>query len=371
MNPQEICCPNEDCPARGQFGKGNINIHDRRKKRYRCNACEKAFSQTKGTPFYRLHHKGELFTTVIKLLAKGCPRQAIVFAYGLDERTVADWGMRAGIQCEKVQQHLVEQPRELGEVQCDELRIKCRHQVVAWMAFAIQVSTRLWLGGAVDAQREVGLIKQLLEGVKRCALCRPMLFCVDGMRAYPHAIADVFREADRGGGDGRPHLVPWPHLYIAQVIKEKVSGRVVGITRRIVQGTPDEVEAVRYKVAGGGLLNTAFIERINATFRAHTGALVRRTRALALQTQTLHYAMYLSGAVYNFCTEHRSLRLPGLIGGHKYLNRTPAMAAGIADHCWTVEELLSYRVPLPRWQPPKKRGRPSREMLALIARWAL
>ncbi|MCA1617532.1 MAG: hypothetical protein LC729_03800, partial [Acidobacteria bacterium] len=84
-----------------------------------------------------------------------------------------------------------------------------------------------------------------------------------------------------------------------------------------------------------------------------------------------HYAMYLTGTVYNFCAEHSGLRLPGLIGGHKYLGRTPAMAAGITDHCWAVEELFSYRVPLPRWEPPRQRGRPSRERLAFIARWAL
>jgi transposase-like protein len=159
MNPQEICCPIEACPARGQFGKGNINIHDRKKKRYRCNVCGHAFSQTKGTPFYRLHHKRELFTTVVKLLAKDCPRQAIVFAFGLDERTVADWEARAGIQCEKVHQHLVEQPRELGEVQCDELRVKCRRGLLVWMAFATQVRTWLWIGGEVAPQRDESLIR--------------------------------------------------------------------------------------------------------------------------------------------------------------------------------------------------------------------
>ena len=371
MNPQAVCCPIADCPARGQFGQGNIKIHDQQKQRYRCKVCGHAFSQTKGTPFYRLHHKGELFTTVIKLLAKGCPRQAIVFAFGLDERTVAACEARAGRQCEQVQQQLVEQPRELGEVQCDELRVKCRRGVVVWMACAIQVATRLWLGGEVAPQRDERLIRRLLERVKRSALCRPLLFCVDGLASYVSMIRAVFREPDRAGAAGRPLLLSWPHIYIVQVVKQYVAGHVAGVARRLVQGTAAQVEAVRHKVRGGGVFNTAFIERINATLRGHIAALTRRGRALALRSQTLHHALYVTGAVYNFCTEHAALRLPGLIGGHKYLGRTPAMAAGIADHCWTVEELLAYRVPLPRWQPPKKRGRPSREMLALIAKWAL
>jgi len=371
MNPQEICCPIEDCPARGQFGKGNINIHDQKKKRYRCKVCGHAFSQTKGTPFYRLRHKRELFLTVVKLLAKGCPRQAIVFAYGLDERTVADWAARAGLQCEKVQQHLVEQGRELGEVQCDELRVKCRCGLVIWMALAIQVTTRLWLGGEVAPKRDENLIRRLMECVKRCALCRPMLFCVDGLASYVRMIREVFREPDRDGSLGRPHLISWPGIYIAQVVKQYVAGRVASVERRIIQGTAEQIEAVRHKVRGGGVCNTAFIERINATFRGHIAALTRRGRAAASRSQTLRRAMYLSGAVYNFCSEHVSLRLPGLMGGHRHLGRTPAMAAGIATHCWSVEELLSYRVPLPRWQPPKKRGRLSREMLALIVKWVL
>jgi len=80
--------------------------------------------------------------------------------------------------------------------------------------------------------------------------------------------------------------------------------------------------------------------------------------------------MYLIGCVYNFCADHKSLRLPGVIGGRrKWLPRTPAMAAGITDHRWSVKELLSYQVPLPPWTIPSQRGRPSKAMQALQARW--
>jgi hypothetical protein len=81
---------------------------------------------------------------------------------------------------------------------------------------------------------------------------------------------------------------------------------------------------------------------LNATIRARLAALVRRSRSLVWTDTILHTAMYLIGSVYNFCTNHKSLRLPGVIGGQrKWLPRTPAMAAGLADHCWTVQELLS------------------------------
>jgi transposase-like protein len=182
MNPQEISCPIADCPARGQFGQGNIKIHDQQKKRYRCKVCRHAFNQTKGTPFYRLHHKRELFTTVIKLLAKGCRRQAIVFAFRLDEPTVADWEARASIQCEQIQQQLVEQPRQLGEVQGDQLRVKCRPGLVLWMAFAMQVATRLWLGGEVAPERDESLIRGLIERLKRSHFLAP---CCSVLMVWP------------------------------------------------------------------------------------------------------------------------------------------------------------------------------------------
>ena len=102
-------------------------------------------------------------------------------------------------------------------------------------------------------------------------------------------------------------------------------------------------------------------QRLNATFREHLAPLARRCRALARHTVTLHEGMFLVGTVYNFCTPHESL-------SHTQ-QTTPAMAAGITDLCWTMYELLSLHVPLSRWAPPKRRGRPSRALQHLIERW--
>jgi hypothetical protein len=93
---------------------------------------------------------------------------------------------------------------------------------------------------------------------------------------------------------------------------------------------------------------------------------VRKGRALAKQTQTLERGMYLVGTLYNFCAYHKSLRLR--ING-QYYQRTPAMAAGITDQCWTVRALLEFRVPPPTWLPPKRRGRISNLTKLLIEKW--
>ena len=77
-----------------------------------------------GTAFYRLRATKEVVVTVVTLLAYGCPVQATVMAFGLDERTVLSWQGRSGKHCQQVHEHMVEQPRELGQVQADEIRVK-------------------------------------------------------------------------------------------------------------------------------------------------------------------------------------------------------------------------------------------------------
>ena len=99
---------------------------------------------------------------------------------------------------------------------------------------------------------------------------------------------------------------------------------------------------------GQGDINTAYIERLNGTFRSCLSSLARRTRALGRKAERLTAGAFLVGSVYNFRAEHESLRLPGFLGGHKWLGWTPAMASGLTGHCWSIKELLSYRVPPPR-----------------------
>jgi hypothetical protein len=306
----------------------------------------------------------------VTLLAHGCPRQAIVAAFEVDERTVKSLGEAAGEHCQQVHEHLVERPNDLGQVQADEIRAKIQGCIL-WMAMAIQVHTRLWLGGVLSISRDTDLIVALIQKVRCCAWCRPLLFCVDGCQTYVGAIRRVFREPMRNGKPGRPRLRPWDGIHIAQVVKRYARKHVVGVTRRVVQGSQADIETLLHRTQGGGVINTAYIERLNATFRARITALVRRGRALARQVHTLHEAMYLVGTVYNFCTYHHSLRVPLYLpkGRRRWLQRTPAIAAGITDHRWTVEELLLFRVPPPRWTPPRRRGRRSNAMKALIAQW--
>jgi len=278
MDPTTVFCPNGHCHARGQTGQGNIGLHAQKEQRFICHECHKTFSARKGTVFYRLRTSAETVALVVTLLAYGCPVQAIVAAFGFDERTVAAWWARAGRQGQAVQESLVERPRDLGQVQADELRVKKQGGIV-WIALAMMVKTRLWLGGEVSEQRDMPLIRRLIERVRHCAAHRPLLVCTDGLGSSIRAIRETLRDPVHTGQGGRPRLRPWRHVLIAQVVKRYERRRVVETDRRIVDGTPARVKTLRHRSQGDGVMNTAYIERLNATFRERLAPLARRCRA--------------------------------------------------------------------------------------------
>jgi len=361
MDPATTFCPKLACPASGPTGQGNMGIHARKDKRFLCTECPKTFSATQGTALSRRHTAVETVTLVVTVLAHGCPPHAIVAALGFDERTVTRWMARGGGHGQAVQAQLVEPPRDLGQVQADERRVK-RHGGSVWLALAMMVKTRLGLAGAVSAPRARTLSRRLIERGRRCALPRPLLCCPDGVGSSIRALRETCREPVRTGAHGRPRLRPWRHVCIAQVVQRSVQRRVVDVERRLVEGPPARVETLRRRAPGTGVINTASMARLTATFRERLAALTRRGRARARRTLTLQHGRYLIGTVSNFCTPHASL-------AHAGRGTTPAMAAGITEHGWSVQELLSYHVPPPRWMPPTHRGRLSPALKRLMERW--
>lgn len=358
MDPERQFCHNPACRACGRAGEGHIVIHSRKEHRYRCKRCGRTFVPTRDTALYRLHHPAELVVLVVTLLAHGCPIPAIVAAFRLDERTVAAWQARAGLQARRVHEHLVESGRlELGQVQADELRVRVVGGV-AWLAAAIAVPTRLWLGGALSAHRDRFLLRALLARVRRCAGSARFLLCTDGLAAYATEAIRAFRRAMRTGRVGRPRLAPTDGLLIARAVKQYARRRVVGVVHQVVQGTAEQVQAALGATQGkaDAVINTAYVERLNATLRAALAPLARRTRRAVHALATLEAALWLAGSCYNFCTPHHSLRQPAEgAAQRRWQSRTPAMAAGLTDHIWTIHELLTY--PVPSAARPR-RGRP-------------
>ena len=168
MDPALQFCPNFYCLNRGVVGHGNIRVHSQKEKRFRCATCGKTFAASCNTPFYRLHKPLELATLVLTLLTHGCPLQAIVAAFGLDERTVAAWQQKAGQHAQRFHQLQVQQARvDAQHVQADELWVKMVGRKL-WLALALAVPTRLWLGGVLSRHRDLRLITSLVVVVRSC-----------------------------------------------------------------------------------------------------------------------------------------------------------------------------------------------------------
>lgn len=344
MDPKGVFCANPACSDRGVADKGNIKVHSRKEQRFRCATCKKTFAASKGTPFYRLHKDDILLVCVVTLLAHGCPLPAIVAAFGLDERTVASWRDKAGTHCQAVhQQHLESKPLDLGHVQADELYAK-RQGGRSWVAMAMAAPSRLWLGGVVSPIRDMRLIERLVALVRLAWLPGTvLLICVDGLASYVSAFCRAFREKAMTGKRGRPPYRMPGVVWLAQVVKKRVGRCLSEVVRRVVWGTLAQVLGQLAGTGTGKQIHTSYIERLNATFRASLAGLTRRGRRLVKDERVLEKGMHLVGCVYNFCEEHRSLRVKQE-KGKKWAERTPAMAAGWTDHAWSVHELLSFKV---------------------------
>lgn len=329
MRPDLVVCPH--C---NEKSNGRIGVHSQKERRYKCHDCGKTFSDSYGTPLYALKTPEWVVTLVLTLMAYGCPLPAIVAAFEFDERTIAEWQEKAGIHAKGIQEALICNGQvELGQVQGDEFYTKTQCGAV-WIATAMCVFSRLFLWGAVSIERNGTLVTEVVEHVKAAAMPnQSVLWATDGFRAWASAVLTVFRTPMHTGMPGRPRLQPWPDLHIVQVIK-RYSGRcITAVERRLLHGSQQAAEElVALTQVGSGVFNTAYIERLNATFRTWIPAMTRKTRTPAARRRRLEAAFFWAAVVYNFCHVHASLQA------------TPAMAAGLTDSVWSIDQLLRYRL---------------------------
>jgi hypothetical protein len=258
-----------------------------------------------------------------------------VFAFSIDERTVASWQLKAGDHAKRVQyQYVCRRTIQLAQVQADEVWVKLQGHT-AWICTALCVFPRLFVWGAVSLHRDKHLILQVLSKVRKSSgrVIQPILVAVDGFAAYPKVVKKLFATKDHSKR-GRPRSIPWPKLNIVQVIKRYNGKRLSHIERRLAHGDWGTVSRLLVQTQTQvGRVNTAYIERFNATLRARLPSLARRTRNLARTVKRLEMELFWSGVVYNFCTVHSTL------------DGTPAMAAGITDETWSIRRLLLMRTP--------------------------
>jgi hypothetical protein len=224
-----------------------------------------------------------------------------------------------------------------------------------WVWRAIALPSRLRVVSHLSHERsEAEAIAFLADFKARTDGCAP-LFTSDKLPAYSAALIANYSTpepppAKRGPGRPRkePKRVLDPQLCYGQVDKQREGGRIIEVRRRIILGTEAEIVDILNADGCGSQINTAYVERDNLTSRQSNGRLVRKTLSHSKKKSCLQRQIELEDAVFNLVRPHSALRVELAYPdshGRKWQLRTPAMAAGLTDHVWTLDELLSYRLP--------------------------
>ena len=377
-------CPHAGCDYRGWLGLGNLRANGHPSggpwRQFHCISCQGYFLETHGTLFHGKQVAVELIVHVLACLAEGLGIRATARVFEVAPNTVLRWLIEAAKQLQAFTSYFLCEVH-VQQVQLDELYAvlsavkdgkmsedEAIHRLSRsphWVWTAIDPQSKLLLAIAVGprtramAQRFVHQVVQVLA-----PSCAP-LFLTDGFKEYLIALLTHFGswvQPERHQAKGRapkPRWLPLPQLLYAQVIKTTRRRRLIRVCHRVVFGTLEAVQQVL--AACGWQINTSFVERLNLTIRQHVAAIGRRVSTLCKGEDGLRQQLTLYQVYDNFCLPHASLRQPrpqpeptnGTGSAKLWRPWTPAMAAGLTDHMWSLKEVLLYRVP--PWPQPQVR----------------
>jgi hypothetical protein len=376
-------CPHPECDYRGWLGLNNLRANGHPSggpwRQLHCLGCNGYFPEHHGTIFHGKHAAVELIVRVLACLAEGLGIRATARVFEVDANTVLHWLVQAAehlrafsryflcnVHVEQLQLdelYAVLRDLKAGEMSHDEA-IQRLERSPSWVWTAMAPDSKLLLVVDVGTRTLVmaqHVVHQLVEVLTPG--CVP-LFLTDGFKEYRTAILAHFgqwiqpeRRQDKGPMP-KPRWMPQPELLYAQVVKSYRRRRLVGVTHRVVFGTRVAIEQVLAR--SGWTINTAFVERLNLDIRQRVAAIGRRVNTLCQGEDSLRDQLVLFQAYHNFVLPHASLRqqllVPEVTNGRGsarvWRPCTPAMAAGLTDHVWSLREVLLFRVP--PWPQPRR-----------------
>jgi IS1 family transposase len=375
-------CPHLNCDYRGWLGLNNLRANGHPSggpwRQFHCLGCNGFFPEHHGTILHGKQAAIELIVRVLACLAEGLGIRATARVFAVDANTVLHWLVEAAEHLRAFSRYFLCEVH-VEQLQLDELYAVLRDIKTGALSKdeAIQRLERspYWVWTAMDPDSKLLLVidvgTRTLEMAQRVVYqvvqvlapsCIPL--CVtDGLKDYGTAFLSHFgywiqpeRRHDQGPLP-KPRWMPLPELLYAQVVKSYRHRRIVGVTYRVVFGTLERVEKVLS--ACGRKINTAFVERLNLDIRQRVAAVGRRVNTLCQGTEGLRHQLTVYHTYYNFCLPHSSLRQPvpvpevtnGSGSAKRWRPCTPAMAAGLTDHVWTLQEVLMFRVP--PWPQPQ------------------
>ncbi len=381
VDPSQQFCPNANCDYRGWVDWGNLRANGHPSggpwRQFYCTACEGYFLETHGTPLHGKRVAPDLLVWAVGALAEGLGIRAVARVFEVDPNTVLAWLVEVAEHVAAFSQYFLHDIR-VTQVQLDELfallsAVKTGEVSEAAAITRLSRSPR-WVWAAIDPVTK--LLLTIDVGDRTLAMAQRVvhqvvqvlapgwvpLFLTDGFKEYTTALLTHYGQwvqPARRRAQGpvpKPRWMPLPGLLYAQVIKTVRRRRLVDVKHRVIFGTLGAVQ--QGLAAHGWQINTAFIERINVTIRQHVAAVGRRVSTLCKGEDGVRQQLTLYHVYYNFCLPHASVRQPlpqplpthGTGSAKRWQPQTPAMAAGLTDHGWTLREVLLFRVP--PWPQP-------------------
>jgi len=375
-------CPHDGCDYRGWVGLDNLRANGHPSggpwRQLYCRSCQGYFLETHGTIFHGKRLSVELIVRVLGCLAEGLGIRATARVFEVDANTVLQWLVEAAEQLQAFTRYFLCDVH-VTQLQLDELYAILRGvregQISEEQALRLLEPARPWVWTVIDpvsklllvmevGPRTVEIAQHVVHQVASVLApgCVPAWFS-DGFKGYLPAILGHFglwTQPDRLQDKGprpKPRWRPLPGLLYAQVVKQYRRKRVVGVKHRVVFGTREAIAQVL--AAWGWKINTSFVERLNLDLRQRVAAIGRRVNTLCQGEDGLQHQLAVFHVYHNFILPHASLRQPSLApettngsGSAKLWQPcTPAMAAGLSDHVWSLTEVLLYRVP--PWPQPQ------------------
>ncbi len=375
MDYESLYCPNRRCRYYGVPFKQGIMVKNgssHGQKQVLCKACGSSVSLRYATAYMGLEADSAIFETAVRALAEGNSLRATARIVQIDKDTASRWLDRAAQHCRLVMLYLWHN-LHVTECQLDELwsfvhtkernllyaKTYCQTYGDAWVWVAFAPVWRLVLAFVIG-KRNQDSANLLLDRVVCVTDDHIPFFTSDQLPEYRTALLHAYGawyQPQRQGSRGRhpkPRRKPLPSLLYAQVVKKHRRGRVVEVDTKVVFGDSHAITARLAASPVSRIINTSFVERDNLTQRQSNRRLTRRTNGYSKEITWFEKQLWVSLAYYHLVLPHHSLRqrlstpqpTRGTGSPRRWRPVTPAMAAGITDHMWTTNELLSFRVPI-------------------------
>ena len=343
-----------------------------------CTACEGYFPEHHGTIVHGKQAAVERIVHVLACLAEGLGIRATARVFEVDPNTVLQWLVEGAEQLHAFTSYFLCKVH-VHQVQLDELyavlsavkeeqmsteeAIQRLSRSPQWVWTAIDPQSKLLLAVAIGSRTQAMAQRIIHQVVQVLAPGCVPLFLTDGLKEYRTALLSHFGtwvQPERRQAKGpvpKPRWRPRPELLSAQVSQATRRQRLVRVSPRVVFETLEAVQQVL--TACGWQSNTACVERLNLTMRQPVAAIGRRVSTLCKGEEGLAQPLALYHGYDNCCLPHGSMRqpLPQPVptnrkgSARQWRPCTPAMAAGVTDHVWSLKEVRLYRVP--PWPQPQ------------------